>query len=143
MDLPQRQRIAGYAASVERERMRNPYQRCLPGGLRRDGPAATAANRGKRCQCGKGIDWGTGKRPQNGLQKRRILKRSSAPPSTGTSASHVFASPFGRCRRKWRFIVTFCSSHSRVPVLRCFCRPCLRVLFQKVPTKVAYHRHLL
>ena len=54
--LPQRQRIAGNAASVERNRMRNPYQRCLPGGLRRDGPAATAANRGIYCQCGKESD---------------------------------------------------------------------------------------
>ena len=56
MDLPQRQRIAGNAASVERNRMMNPYQRCLPGGLRRDGPAATAANRGIYCQCGKEPD---------------------------------------------------------------------------------------
>ena len=68
-DLPQRQRIAGNAASVERNRTRNPYQKHLPGELLQDRLAATAANRGKRCQCGREIDWGTGKRPRNGLQK--------------------------------------------------------------------------
>ena len=36
--------------------MRNPYQRCLPEGLLRDGPAATALNRGICCQCGKEPD---------------------------------------------------------------------------------------
>ena len=137
--------------------MRNPYQRCLPGGLRRDGPAATAANRGKRCQCGKGIDWGLGNghgtackkgeyrnavvrlRPQvllpamssrplsegadeSGVSSSPFVVRIRVPPYSGTSASHVFASPFGRCRRKWHIIVTFCSSHPSVPVLRCFCR---------------------
>ncbi len=58
-DLPQRHRIAGNAASVERNRTRNPYQRRLSTGLLEDGPAATAPNRGKRCQCGMRIGWKT------------------------------------------------------------------------------------
>lgn len=114
--LPQRQRIAGNAASVERNRMRNPYQRCLPGGLRRDGPAATAANRGIYCQCGKGIGWETA--------TERLVKGeySSAPPSSGASAGHASASSSGRCRRKWHIIVTFWYSRPSAPVRRCFCR---------------------
>ena len=41
--------------------MRNPYQRRLSTGLLEDGPAATAPNRGERCQCGMRFGWETAK----------------------------------------------------------------------------------
>ncbi len=43
--LPQWHRITEYAASVEKNRMRNPFQRGLSKGRLLDRPAATAPNR--------------------------------------------------------------------------------------------------
>ena len=68
--------------------------------------------------------------------------RNCASPSAGHSHRHISAPPPRRCRRKRHFIVTFRHTQLCVPVHRCFCRPYLHVSFQKVPTKVTFHRHL-
>ncbi len=69
--------------------------------------------------------------------------RGCVTPSLGTSACHASSFLSRRCRRKRRFIVTFWHSQLSYPVLRHFSLPCFLVSFQKVPTKVAFHRHLL
>ena len=56
------------------------------------------------------------------------------------SKTSVF--PSRRCRRKWHFIGTFRHSRPCAPFHRSFRRLYLRVPFQKVPTKMAFHPHL-
>ncbi len=63
-------------------------------------------------------------------------------PSTGPSDGFTFVFPSRRCRRKWHFIVTFRHSRPCAPFHRSFRRLYLRVPFQKVPTKMAFHPHL-
>ena len=69
--------------------------------------------------------------------------RSCATSSLGTSACHASSFLSRRCRRKRHIIGTFWHSRLCDPVLRHFSQPCFLVSFQKVPTKVAFHRHLL
>ena len=59
-----------------------------------------------------------------------------------SASLYASASLSRRCRRKWRFIVTFRCPRLWVPVRRPFWRPCLRAPSKKVPTKVAFYRHL-
>ena len=80
---------------------------------------------------------------ESGISSAPFGIRGCATPFLGTSASHASSFLSRRCRRKWRFIVTFWHSRLCDPVLRHFSQPCFLVSFQKVTTKAAFHRHLL
>ena len=79
---------------------------------------------------------------ESGVSSAPSGTRGCGTPSLGPSGGHVSALLPRRCRRKWRFIVTFRCPRLWVPVRRPFWRPCLRAPSKKVPTKAVFHRHL-